>query len=291
MSPARSFSPALPSGAGVCLKAVHYGAALAAGPRPAFLEVHAENYLHAGGPAHRYLTAIRREHRLSMHGVGLSLGGPEAPDPAQLAARRDLLQRYEPDQFSEHLAWTNLAGTCFNDLLPLAYTAESLERVVRHVDATQQALGRRILIENPATYLQFAQSSYSEAAFLSELVKRSGCGLLLDVNNIVVNAANHQFDAAGYLGELPLHAVGEIHLAGHSARQDAQGMPLFIDSHDGPVQAETWDLYARTLALIGPVPTLIEWDSNLPEWSALLNEAQQAERHLFAADGAQHAAA
>jgi len=282
-------TPALPCGVGVGLKAAHYDAVLAGSTRPAFFEIHAENYLHAGGPAHRYLTAIRAESPLSIHGVGLSLGGPAPPQPELLAARRALCRRYQPQQFSEHLAWTSLGGQHFNDLLPIAYTRQSLARVVEHVSATQDALGCRILIENPATYLQFSDSSLSEPQFLSELVGRSGCGLLLDINNIVVSAANHGLDAWKYLAELPLQAVGEIHLAGHSERVDAHGQRLLIDSHDGPVQAATWNLYRDALELTGPCPTLIEWDSNLPEWTVLLQQVELASRHLHDRTGAVHA--
>ncbi len=286
----RTATPSLPSGVGVGLKAAHYTDVMGGGHEAAFLEVHAENYLHAGGPAHRYLSAIRADNRLSIHGVGLSLGGPTAPSSAQLAARRTLLQRYQPDQFSEHLAWCSLGGTHFNDLLPIDYTPHSLARVVAHVSATQEALGCRILIENPATYLQFSTSSREEPQFLGELVQRSGCGLLLDVNNIVVSAVNHGFNAAEYLRALPLHAVGEIHLAGHSAQRDSQGMALLIDSHDGPVQPPTWDLYREALALTGPLPTLIEWDSQLPDWAILVAEMQRARQQLHAMHGKRHAA-
>jgi uncharacterized protein len=273
-------TPALPVGAGVCLKPQHYVDALKSSTKPAFFEIHAENYLHAGGPAHRHLEAIRATHRLSIHGVGLSLGGPTPPSPSDLRARRALLDRYQPDEFSEHLAWSGLAGQYLNDLLPIAYTAESLARIVEHVSMTQEALGRRILIENPATYVQFTSSTYSETQFLGELVQRSGCGLLLDVNNVVVCAANHDFNPAAYLRELPLHAVREIHLAGHAVREDSAGHALLIDTHDGPVQSLTWALYREALSLLGPVPTLIEWDANLPEWPALLQEAALAEEAL-----------
>ncbi|HXC58998.1 MAG TPA: DUF692 domain-containing protein [Steroidobacteraceae bacterium] len=278
--PSALLIPALPAGAGVSLKAQHYGDALHAGPQPAFLEVHAENYLHAGGPAHRYLTAIRAKHRLSIHGVGLSLGGPQPPSPLALQARRTLLQRYQPDEFSEHLAWSGLDGTYLNDLLPLAYTNESLARVCAHVQMTQEALGRRILLENPATYLGFADSNWSEPAFLSEVIRRTGCGLLLDVNNIVVSAANHRGDALDYLHGLPLRSVGEIHLAGHAVHEEPAGGQLLIDTHDRPVQPETWELYGAALQLTGAVPTLIEWDAELPDWTVLLQQAEQADRLL-----------
>jgi uncharacterized protein (UPF0276 family) len=278
--PHHRFTPALPSSAGVCLKAEHYTAVIEASSRPAFLEVHAENYLCAGGPAHRYLSKIRADNRLSIHGVGLSLAGARAPDASALRARRALIDRYSPDEFSEHLAWVGLAGEYYNDLLPIAYTPTTLTRVVDHIGATQDALGRRILIENPATYLQFEHSSLSETQFLSELVQRSGCGLLLDVNNIIVSATNHVFDAKTYLQELPLAAVGEVHLAGHACRTDSVGHALFIDSHDGPVQADTWALYEYMLAHTGPLPTLIEWDAQLPSWAQLCHEAQLAQSRM-----------
>lgn len=284
--------PALPLGAGVSLKARHYNDALDASHRPAFLEVHAENYLHAGGPAHRYLTAIRAQYRLSIHGVGLSLGGPQPPDPRELQARRELIHRYQPDEFSEHLAWSGLDGRFFNDLLPLAYTDESLQRVCAHVQMTQEALGRRILLENPATYLGFAQSCWSEADFMGEVVRRTGCGLLLDINNIVVSAANHGGDARAMLHALPLHAVGEIHLAGHAIHHDAHGDAVLIDSHDRAVQPASWALYEAALQRTGVAPTLIEWDAELPAWQILVQQAQMADVVMLRAarEGTMHAA-
>lgn len=268
-------TPAL-HGAGVGLKAEHYGAALAETRRPDFLEIHAENYLHAGGPAHRYLERLRRDYALSIHGVGLSLGGPCPPPATQLAARRALADRYQADSFSEHLAWSGMPQQYLNDLLPLAYTAQSLARVVDHVDATQQALGRRILIENPATYVAFAASTYSEPDFITEVVRRSGCGLLLDVNNVVVSSINHEFDAVEYLRGLPLEATGEIHLAGHELKTDRAGRPLAIDTHDGPVQERTWQLFEQAIRATGPVAVLIEWDSRLPEWPVLVDQSRLA---------------
>jgi uncharacterized protein (UPF0276 family) len=262
------------------LKAAHYDAALAESARPSFLEVHAENYLHAGGPAHRHLDAIRADYPLSFHGVGLSLAGLDPPPQPALAARRALLDRYESTQFSEHLAWSSFDGAFLNDLLPLAYTSASVARVAAHIDAAQNALGRRILIENPATYVQFESSTFEEPQFIAELVQRTGCGLLLDINNIVVSATNHGFDARHYLRGLPLDAVGEMHLAGHARRVDSNGMAFLIDSHDAAVQPETWDLFRFALGLVGPRPVLIEWDSSLPTWEGLLHEARIAERHL-----------
>jgi uncharacterized protein (UPF0276 family) len=284
--------PALPVGAGVGLKSRHYKDALDASHRPAFLEVHAENYLHAGGPAHRYLTAIRAQYRLSIHGVGLSLGGPRPPDPRELQSRRALIDRYQPDEFSEHLAWSGLDGSFFNDLLPLAYTDESLQRVCAHVQMTQEALGRRILLENPATYLGFAESCWSETDFICEVVRRTGCGLLLDINNIVVSARNHSRDASAMLHALPLHAAAEIHLAGHATHRDADGNEVLIDSHDRAVQPPSWALYETALQRIGAVPTLIEWDAELPDWPVLLQQAQMAEAVMRRAtrEGALHGA-
>jgi uncharacterized protein (UPF0276 family) len=284
--------PALPVGAGVSLKSAHYRDALAADRRPAFLEVHAENYLHAGGPAHRYLEAIRAQYRLSIHGVGLSLGGPNPPRAQELRARRELIERYQPDEFSEHLAWSGLDGSYFNDLLPLAYTDESLQRVCAHVQLTQQALGRRILLENPATYLGFATSSWSEPQFLAEVVRRTGCGLLLDLNNIVVSVANHGGDALAYLDALPLGQVREIHLAGHATHRDAAGGKVLIDTHDRSVQPVTWALYETVLRKMAPAPTLIEWDADLPQWPTLLRQAELAEQIMRDIEtcGASHAA-
>jgi uncharacterized protein (UPF0276 family) len=282
-------TPALP-GAGVGLKAAHYAAALAETRRPAFLEIHAENYLHAGGPAHRHLQSLRRDHALSIHGVGLSLGGPSPPAPEDLQSRRALLDRYEANRFSEHLAWSGLPGQYLNDLLPLAYTMQSLQRVVNHVDMTQQALGRRILIENPATYIGFASSTYTEPEFISEVIRRSGCGLLLDVNNIVVSAINHDFDPSRYLRALPLQATGEIHLAGHARKTDSAGRPLAIDTHDCAVQPPTWALFDEAVRATGPVPVLIEWDAQLPPWPVLLEQARMAETAMHSiATGSRHA--
>lgn len=270
-------TPALPTGAGVGFKAPHFRAALEQTRRPAFLEVHAENYLHAGGPAHRQLEALRRDYALSIHGVGLSLGGPTAPCNADLAARRALIDRYEASSFSEHLAWSGIPGHYLNDLLPLAYTTESLARVAGHVDAAQDALGRRLLIENPATYVGFRNSDFSEPEFITEIVRRTGCGLLLDVNNIIVSSINHGFDPVEYLHGLPLGATGEIHLAGHTLQQDSSGAELAIDTHDGPVQEPTWRLFAEVLRATGRIPVLIEWDARLPDWTVLVEQARLAD--------------
>ncbi len=286
--PRPGLTPALPLGAGISLKPLHYTDVLSAAAAPDFLEIHAENYFCEGGPAHHYLEAIRQEHRLSIHGVGLSLGGPDPPSIEALKSRRQLLDRYQPDEFSEHLAWSEWDGRYFNDLLPVAYTQQSLQRVAAHIDQVQNALGRRILIENPATYLQFESSSLSETDFLRDLVHLSGCGLLLDLNNVIVSAVNHGFDAQDYLRGFPLEAVGEVHLAGHQRQIDRDGRELLIDSHDGPVSENLWSLYTLLLQWVGPQPTLIEWDQKLPSFTTLKGEARRAKQLL---QEHQHAAA
>jgi len=282
---------ALPAAAGTALKPQHYAAILAEPPGVGFFEVHAENFFCEGGPRHRYLTALRERHPLSIHGVGLSLGGAAAPDAAHLQQLRRLLARYQPQEFSEHLAWCHGPGGYLGDLLPLPYTEQSLTRVAQHVEQVQETLGRRILIENPATYLRFRDDAMSEAEFLRRLVTRSGCGLLLDLNNVHVSAVNHGHDGREYLTALPLAAVGEIHLAGHARQTDADGLALLIDSHDAPVDPAVWALYEACLALTGPLPTLVEWDSSLPEWPVLREEARQAQRRLDAARLARRGAA
>jgi uncharacterized protein (UPF0276 family) len=273
----------LPVSAGTSLKPEHYAAILAQDPGVGFFEVHAENFFCDGGPRHRYLTAFRERHALSMHGVGLSLGGAERPDAPHLEHLRQLLARYQPQAFSEHLAWCRGPDGYLNDLLPLPYTRAVLARVIEHIDEVQNALQRRILIENPATYVRFRDDEMSETVFLQQLVAASGCGLLLDLNNVHVSAHNHGFDARDYLAQMPLTSIGEIHLAGHARQTDAEGRALLIDSHDAPVDAEVWSLYEHCLKLTGPLPTLVEWDGNLPAWEILQGEARQAERLLQAA--------
>jgi uncharacterized protein (UPF0276 family) len=274
---------ALPAAAGTSLKPEHYAAILAESPGVGFFEVHAENFFCDGGPRHRWLTAFRERRPLSIHGVGLSLGGAEPPDRAHLARLRALLSRYEPQAFSEHLAWSHGPAGHLNDLLPLPYTNASLALVATHIHQVQDALGRRILIENPATYLRFRDDGMDEAEFLRQLVARSGCGLLLDLNNVHVSAVNHGYAARDYLHAFPLEAVGEIHLAGHARHVDAQGHTLLIDSHDAPVDAAVWSLYEDCLRLTGPLPTLVEWDGHLPEWPTLRDEASRAQQRLDAA--------
>ncbi len=269
--------------AGVGLKPAHYRAILETNPAIGFFEVHAENYMGAGGPPHRWLTAIRERYPLSLHGVGLSIGGAEALDREHLQRLRRLIDRYQPALFSEHLAWSTHETAFFNDLLPLPYTTETLHRVVDHIDETQEALGRTMLLENPSTYLAFAQAEFSETDFIAEVARRTGCGLLLDVNNVRVASTNQGLDPVAYIDAFPLTHVQEIHLAGFAPDIDEKQRPLLIDAHDRPVDASVWDLYAYAVARLGPAPTLIEWDANVPAWPELHGEALRAERVLAAA--------
>ncbi len=267
----------LPNRSGVGLKPEHVGQILAETPDLGFFEIHAENYMGDGGPAHRRLEAIRARYPLSLHGVGLSIGSPKPLDKDHLARLALLEKRYQPGLFSEHLAWSSHDEGFLNDLLPLPYTEETLATVCDHIDETQEALGRRMLLENPSTYLLFAESTISETDFLAEIARRTGCGLLLDVNNVIVSATNHGFDAIAYLEAFPLRHVGEIHLAGYAEAEDDAGRPLLIDAHNSPVRDGVWALYAETIRRTGPVPTLIEWDNDVPEWPALLAEAYRAD--------------
>ena len=286
-APRTGHHAALPPRAGVGLKPVHCPVILEGSPDLGFFEVHAENYLVAGGPMHADLTAIAERYPLSIHGVGLSIGGEEPLDRAHLRALRALLERYRPALFSEHLAWSSHGGVFWNDLLPVPYNQRTLARVCAHLDQVQDTLGRRILLENPATYVAFADSALSEAEFISAVVERTGCGLLLDVNNAYVSCTNHGRDVMAYLAALPLQRVGEIHLAGFDRETDTAGDPLLIDSHGSAVDTAVWRLYAWTLGQIGPQPTLIEWDNHIPAFDRLYAEAQQAERLLEATRWAQ----
>jgi uncharacterized protein len=274
-----------PRSVGVGFKAEHFDAILESRPTLGFFEVHAENYMGAGGPPHRRLEAIRALYPLSLHGVGLSIGSPAPLDRAHLARLAKVAERYQPAIVSEHLAWSTHEGAFFNDLLPLPYTQETLAKVCEHVDVVQSALRRPILIENPSTYVAFPETAMAETDFLSELSRRTGCGLLLDVNNVIVCAANHGFDPHAYLASFPIAAVGEIHLAGYAEDSDDEGLPLLIDAHDSPVREEVWALYRDAVRSLGPTPTLVEWDNDLPAWPKLLGEARLAERAMAAAAG------
>ncbi len=263
--------------AGVGLKPAHYREILESRPDVGFFEVHAENYMGAGGPPHRYLTEIRSRYPLTLHGVGLSIGGAGPIDRDHLRRLAALARRYQPALLSEHLAWSSHGSTFLNDLLPVPYTTETLTHVCNHIDQVQEALARQMLLENPSTYVAFAESTWRETDFIAEVARRTGCGLLLDVNNAYVASTNQGWDPQRYLDEFPLAAVRQIHLAGHARDRDASGRPLLIDSHDRPVGKIVWDLYAEVIGALGPVPTLIEWDQRLPAWEVLHGEAAQAE--------------
>ncbi len=273
----------LPLRAGAGFKPEHISA-ISAAPQPAgFFEIHAENYMGARGVPHAQLRFIRENYPLSLHGVGLNLGSREHVDRAHLARLKDLCERYQPECFSEHLAWSSHDGIYFNDLLPLPYNDASLRSVIDHVDETQSTLQRRLLIENPATYIRFDESDIPETEFLAAVARATGCGLLLDVNNVFVSARNHATSPHAYLDAFPLDLAEEIHLAGHFATADAQGSALLIDAHDSPVVAEVLALFASVIARTGPLPTLVEWDNEVPEWPVLLNEVLRVQEILGAA--------
>jgi len=265
--------------AGASFKHEHLAAILEDDPHRGFFEVHAENYMGAGGPPHRMLERLRRDHPLSVHGVCMSIGGPAPLDRAHLARFRSLIARYQPALVSEHLAWSTHQTSFFNDLLPLPYNKETLAHVCDHIDEVQEAIRRPILLENPSTYVAFRRSRMCETDFIRTVAERTGCGLLLDINNVFVSAANHGFSALQYLADFPLTRVGEIHLAGHTEQTDDEG-GLLIDSHDGPVADAVWKLFEIVIARCGPVPTLIEWDSNIPDWPVLKEEAAAAQAIL-----------
>ena len=273
----------LPLRGGFGLKPEHFRDILAAPPDVGFVEIHAENYMVAGGPFHHYLEKIRGLYGLSIHGVGLSIGADGPLDVAHLERLKALIERYQPESFSEHLAWSSHGGTFLNDLLPVPYDQATLNRVCDHVDQVQAHLSRRMLLENPATYVEFSASTLSETDFITEVVRRTGCGLLLDVNNVYVSAVNHHRNAEDVIRSMPLSAVGQIHLAGFATDVDAAGDPLLIDSHGAPVAQAVWDLYAFALAQLGPAPTLIERDNDIPALPVLVAEVQQAEVLLRAA--------
>jgi hypothetical protein len=266
----------LPAAAGVGFKPQHFDDILAQRQPLGFFEVHAENYVGAGGVPHAQLAELRERYALSIHGVGLSIGSPQPLDRVHLVRLKTLCDRYQPESFSEHLAWSSHGDVFYNDLLPLPYTEATLAQVIDHIDEVQDALGRQMLLENPSTYLQFAESSIPEVEFLREIASRTGCGLLLDVNNVFVQAKNHGTSADEYLRAFPLERVGEIHLGGHDAQTDDAGAPLLIDAHGAPVVEPVWALYAMIVARTGPTATLIEWDNDVPDWAVLRGEADRA---------------
>ncbi|MFI8481545.1 DUF692 family multinuclear iron-containing protein [Pseudomonas sp. NPDC078700] len=277
---AREKSPALPIEVGLGLKTQHIQQILSEKTDIGFFEVHAENYMVAGGPFHHHLSQIRQRYALSIHGVGLSIGAEHAIDEDHLDRLAELLNRYQPHSFSEHLAWSSHGENFYNDLLPIPYDQATLSRVCEHIDRVQERLQRPMLLENPSTYVEFAHSSMSETDFISAVIKRTGCGLLLDVNNVYVSCINHNWNPQHYIDSLPLEAVGEIHLAGFAEDQDSLGARLLIDAHGSPIDNAVWSLYSDVLKRTGPLPTLIERDNDIPALAVLLSEARQAEALL-----------
>ena len=270
----------LPLSAGASFKPEHF-VAISAAPQPlGFFEIHAENYMGGGGTPHAQLRFLREHYALSVHGVGLNIGAREPLDRAHLVRLKHLCDRYQPECFSEHLAWSSHAGIFFNDLLPLPYTEAHLTSVIEHVDEVQSTLGRRLFLENPATYVRFKQSTIPETEFLAAIARATGCGLLLDVNNVFVSARNHATSAGAYLDAFPLDLVGEIHLAGHFETIDGQGSPLCIDAHGTPVTEDVFGLFESVIARAGPLPTLIERDNDVPDWPVLRSEALAAQARL-----------
>jgi hypothetical protein len=266
----------LPARAGAGYKPQHF-AAIVADPGPVgWLEVHAENYMGQGGRPIAQLRHLADRLPISVHGVGLSIGGEAALDRDHLDRLKHLCGWLNPASFSEHLAWSTHDGAYLNDLLPLPYTPATLARVCGHIDQVQEVLGRRMLLENPSTYVAFAETAMGEVEFLSEIARRTGCGLLLDVNNVYVSGTNQNYDPSAYLDAFPLHLVGEIHLGGHAEDRDDQGDRLLIDSHGATVVDPVWALYAQVIARGGPRPTLIEWDNDVPDWPVLAAEAGRA---------------
>lgn len=274
----------LPDRVGIGYKPQHFSALMEAPGPVHWLEIHAENYMGDGGRSLAQLRALAERFPISVHGVGLSIGGEAPLDPDHLARLKHLCDWLTPASFSEHLAWSTHGDHFLNDLLPLPYTEATLARVCDHIDALQEAIGRQMLLENPSTYLAFADSTMDEVTFLSEIAKRTGCGLLLDVNNVFVSATNQNWNPVAYIDAFPLTQVGEIHLGGHDEEEDEHGAPLLIDSHGREVVDPVWTLYAHTIARGGAKPTLIEWDTNVPDFPVLEAEAARAAALLHPAE-------
>ena len=269
-----------PNKPGVGYKPQHF-AEIMEDPGPvAWLEIHAENYMGAGGRPLAQLRALAERFAISVHGVGLSIGGEGRLDPDHLARLKHLIGWLNPASFSEHLAWSTHDAAFLNDLLPLPYTQAKLTRVADHIDEVQDVVGRQMLLENPSSYLAFDESTLEETEFLREIARRTGCGLLLDVNNVFVSATNLKTSPQAYIDDFPLEAVGEIHLGGHDEDEDETGAPLLIDSHGKAVVDPVWALLDYTLAKSGPKPLLIEWDTDVPEWPVLADEIERADKAL-----------
>jgi uncharacterized protein len=280
-SPMSESHAPLAASAGVGLKPLH-AADLFDRHGVGFFEVHAENYMGAGGPPHTLLRRVRESFPLSLHGVGLSIGGAGPLSKEHLCRLKYLIERYEPALFSEHLAWSSHSGAFLNDLLPVPYNTETLARICNHIDQVQETLRTRMLLENPSTYVVFENSRMSEPDFLGEVAAHTGCGLLLDISNIYISAINHDFEPMAYIDTFPLEQVEEIHLAGFAADRDDDGAPLLIDTHGAAVAEIVWALFRRTIARTGPLPTLIEWDNDVPAFAVLAAEANRAQTILSA---------
>lgn len=265
---------------GIGYKSKYLDQVLAAEGEIGWLEIHAENYMMDGGPRKALMQRLAEQYPISCHGVGLSIGSENGLDLAHLGRLRKLIDWLQPASFSEHLAWSSHNAGYFNDLLPLPYTEVTLARIARHIDQVQETLGRQMLLENPSTYITFATTEMSETDFIAELARRTGCGLLLDVNNVFISATNQGYDPIAYIDAFPLAQVAEIHLGGHEPDFDASGRPLLIDAHNNPVVDAVWTLYDYVIGKTGPMATLIEWDNDLPEWPILRDEARRAKRHL-----------
>ncbi|HKK86964.1 MAG TPA: DUF692 domain-containing protein [Roseovarius sp.] len=272
--------PKLPPAPGVGYKPQHFKDILDDARPVEWLEVHAENYMGEGGRPLAQLRHLAERFAISVHGVGLSIGGDGRLDPEHLARLKHLCGWLNPASFSEHLAWSTHDSHFLNDLLPLPYTAETLQRVADHIDEVQETVGRQMLLENPSSYLAFEESTYAETDFLSEVTRRTGCGLLLDVNNVFVSCTNLQLEPCAYIDAFPIDKVGEIHLGGHDEDEDDHGAPLLIDSHGRETADPVWSLLDHVLELSGPKPLLIEWDANIPAWSELATEAERAAKAL-----------
>lgn len=274
-------STAIPAEAGIGLRSQHYRGVLESRPNVGWFEVHSENYFGKGGAPLYYLEKIREDYPVSLHGVGMSVGSVDALDVQHLKKLKGLIERIHPGLVSEHLSWSSFGGDYLNDLAPLPYTSETLLHLVDRLAQVQDTLGRQVLVENPSSYLEYQHSTYQESEFLNELSRRSGCGILLDVNNVYVSCHNHGWDAFEYLQGIAAERVGEIHLAGHTANR-VSDKDILIDTHNQPICAEVWALYQTALQLIGAMPTLIEWDTDVPALSVLVDEARQAATFLEA---------
>ncbi len=266
----------LPDLPGVGYKPQHFAAIMADAAPVGWLEIHAENYMGDGGRPLAQLRHLAERFPISVHGVGLSIGGEGPLVADHLARLKTLCDWLQPASFSEHLAWSTHEGAFLNDLLPLPYTAATLARVCDHIDQVQAVLRREMLLENPSSYLAFTETTLSEVEFLTQIATRTGCGLLLDVNNVYVSSVNQGFDPLEYITAFPLNLVGEFHLGGHDEDRDDHGARLLIDSHGAEVVDPVWSLYADTIARSGAKPTLIEWDNDVPEWPVLASEASRA---------------